>query len=89
MASRLAAILALALSAGCHGSAIAPRDESTTPGQFLRCPVMHSTNAIFADVWAKRGIQTVPLANRSDVAYYARCMPSAASTRPSTPLGRP
>ncbi|KAH9883551.1 acid protease [Xylariomycetidae sp. FL2044] len=40
---------------------------------YLKVPVVHSTNRdVFGDLWDKRAIVTVPLANRSDVAYYAQ-----------------
>ncbi|ORY63480.1 aspartic peptidase domain-containing protein [Pseudomassariella vexata] len=74
--------MTLALAACSHASVTTPRldnsaiksiSNSTSSGKYVKFPVIHSTNRdVFADVWAKRGIQTVPLANRSDVAYYAR-----------------
>ncbi|KAK8058576.1 eukaryotic aspartyl protease [Apiospora phragmitis] len=50
-------------------------DTPPTPhgANCIRFPVVHSTNReVFGDLWEKRGIETLPLANRSDVAYYAR-----------------
>ncbi|KAI1844743.1 hypothetical protein JX266_009199 [Neoarthrinium moseri] len=81
MASRLLSLFALVSVASCHAVDVAPRADSTdSSGKYAKFPVIHSTNQdVFADVWAKRdvwsskrGIQTLPLANRSDVAYYAR-----------------
>ncbi|KAI0017547.1 acid protease [Xylariomycetidae sp. FL0641] len=41
--------------------------------RYVKMPVVHSTNRkVFADMWDKRMIETVELANRSDVAYYAK-----------------
>ncbi|KAH6661329.1 aspartic peptidase domain-containing protein [Truncatella angustata] len=79
MASRLAAI-SIALASYCHALDSLPTDDITdTPSKYVRFPVIHSTNTdVFSDVWtkrelwSKRGIQTLPLANRSDVAYYAK-----------------
>jgi hypothetical protein len=73
MASHLKNLATLVLVTCCHASNFGPRDGSaTTSGRYVKFPVIHSTNQdVFADVWAKRGIQTIPLQNRSDVAYYA------------------
>lgn len=81
MAFRIATI-ALTLATCCHASDVISRNESSAvSGRYVKFPVIHSTNTdVFSEVWAKRelwskrGIQTLPLANRSDVAYYAKCM---------------
>ncbi|XDG00430.1 hypothetical protein ABKA04_000045 [Annulohypoxylon sp. FPYF3050] len=40
---------------------------------YVKLPVVHSTNKkVFSDFGDRRAITTVPLANRSDVAYYAQ-----------------
>ncbi|KAI0127551.1 eukaryotic aspartyl protease [Xylariales sp. AK1849] len=91
MAPHRTPFLTLALTAYCHASTVASRNDNTTTsgvyntttsgiyntttsGRYVKFPVIHSTNQdVFSEIWAnKRGIQTVPLANRSDVAYYAR-----------------
>lgn len=79
MASHIA-VLTLALAASCYAAEGLPQDDGPIAGgRYATFPVIHSTNTDhFADVWAKRdvwskrGIQTLPLANRSDVAYYAQ-----------------
>ncbi|KAK6080770.1 eukaryotic aspartyl protease [Seiridium cupressi] len=72
--------LVLALASCCYAADVLPRNDSqAVAGRYVKFPVIHSTNTdVFAevwakqDVWSKRGIQTLPLANRSDVAYYAK-----------------
>lgn len=78
MAPHIAA-LTLALAASCYASGDLPQDDGPiASGRYATFPVIHSTNTDhFGDVWAKRdvwrrGIETLPLANRSDVAYYAK-----------------
>ncbi|CAJ2506803.1 Uu.00g079890.m01.CDS01 [Anthostomella pinea] len=52
----------LAIAAVCDASS-----------RYVKLPVVHSINRkVFGDVWDKRAMTTVPLANRSDVAYYAK-----------------
>ncbi|KAI1338186.1 acid protease [Xylariaceae sp. FL0016] len=61
-------VLLLALVACCEASTTKRQGD-----RFVKLPVIHSTNReVFAGVWDKRAITTVPLANRSDVAYYAK-----------------
>ncbi|KAI5856795.1 acid protease [Durotheca rogersii] len=69
MAARLALILQLIVGVSySHAATLERRGE-----HFLKLPVIHSTNKdVFPDAWDKRAIVTVPLANRSDVAYYAQ-----------------
>ncbi|KAI1373015.1 acid protease [Hypoxylon crocopeplum] len=68
MAMRFIIILHLILAACCHTSALERRN-----GHYVKLPVVHSTNKkVFSDFGDKRAITTVPLANRSDVAYYAQ-----------------
>ncbi|KAI1085432.1 acid protease [Whalleya microplaca] len=69
MAVRLIVILRLIIGAYCHTSIFERRSN-----RYVKLPVVHSTNRdVFADIWDnKRAITTVPLANRSDVAYYAK-----------------
>ncbi|KAK8113187.1 eukaryotic aspartyl protease [Apiospora sp. TS-2023a] len=65
---------------GTQAQHVIPRDAAPTPmpmpshgDKCIRFPVFHSTNKqVFGDMWEKRGIETIALANRSDVAYYAR-----------------
>ncbi|KAL7625975.1 hypothetical protein AAE478_002744 [Parahypoxylon ruwenzoriense] len=69
MAARLILILHLIIGVCyCHTSALGRRND-----HYVKLPVVHSTNRkVFADFGDKRAITTVPLANRSDVAYYAQ-----------------
>ncbi|KAI0010199.1 acid protease [Xylariaceae sp. FL0662B] len=68
MAVRLAIVLRLIIGAYCYASVRGRQNN-----RYVKLPVVHSTNRdAFADVWDKRAITTVPLANRSDVAYYAK-----------------
>ncbi|KAI1134874.1 acid protease [Hypoxylon sp. FL0543] len=68
MAVRLLLFLHLIIGAYCHVSALERRND-----RYVKLPVVHSTNKkVFADFGDKRAITTVPLANRSDVAYYAQ-----------------
>lgn len=68
MAARLIFILHLIIGFYCHVSALERRDS-----HYVKLPVVHSTNKnVFSDFGDKRAIATVPLANRSDVAYYAQ-----------------
>lgn len=83
------AVLTLALAASCYASGDLPQDDGPiASGRYATFPVIHSTNTDhFGDVWAKRdvwrrGIETLPLANRSDVAYYAK-----RTSTLNTPLG--
>ncbi|KAK6833071.1 Eukaryotic aspartyl protease [Apiospora arundinis] len=61
---------------GTQAQHVVPRNDSHSQSHGANCirfPVVHSTNReVFGDSWEKRGIETLPLANRSDVAYYAR-----------------
>ncbi|KAI1643870.1 acid protease [Daldinia loculata] len=67
MAARLFLLLDLIIGAYCQSSTIERRSS-----RYVKLPVIHSTNKdVFADFGDKRAITTVPLANRSDVAYYA------------------
>jgi hypothetical protein len=76
MGPRITAIT-LALALCCDASSIAPRgDGDAAASRYVKFSVIHSTNTdVFAEVWAKRGVETLPLANRSDVAYYAKRTP--------------
>ncbi|KAI0834486.1 acid protease [Hypoxylon sp. FL0890] len=68
MAVRLILFLHLIIGAYCHVSTLGRRND-----RYVKLPVVHSTNKkVFADFGDKRAITTVPLANRSDVAYYAQ-----------------
>ncbi|KAI1409506.1 acid protease [Hypoxylon sp. FL1857] len=68
MAARLIIFLHLIIGAYCHVSTLERRND-----RYVKLPVVHSTNKkVFADFGDKRAITTVPLANRSDVAYYAQ-----------------
>ncbi|OTB11897.1 hypothetical protein K445DRAFT_77389 [Daldinia sp. EC12] len=67
MAARLFLLLDLIIGAYCQVSTIERRNS-----RYVKLPVVHSTNKdVFSDFGDKRAITTVPLANRSDVAYYA------------------
>lgn len=61
---------------GTQAQHVVPRNDTPSRSHGANCirfPVVHSTNRdVFGDSWEKRGIETLPLANRSDVAYYAR-----------------
>lgn len=68
MAARLILFLHLIIGAYCHASTLERRND-----HYVKLPVVHSTNKkVFSDFGDKRAITTVPLANRSDVAYYAQ-----------------
>ncbi|KAI1105648.1 acid protease [Jackrogersella minutella] len=68
MAVRLASFLYLIIGAYCHDSALERRTD-----HYVKLSVVHSTNKnVFSDFGDRRAITTVPLANRSDVAYYAQ-----------------
>ncbi|KAI1496778.1 aspartic peptidase domain-containing protein [Biscogniauxia marginata] len=68
MAAWFYILLHFAVAVCSANSSIKSRD-----GHFVKLPVVHSTNRnVFSGVWDKRAITTVPLANRSDVAYYAK-----------------
>lgn len=68
MAVQLIFILHLIIGVYCHVSAFERRDS-----HYVKLPVVHSTNKkVFSDFGDRRAITTVPLANRSDVAYYAQ-----------------
>ncbi|KAI0156690.1 acid protease [Hypoxylon sp. FL1284] len=68
MAVQLIFILHLIVGFYFHVSALERRDS-----RYVKFPVVHSTNKdVFADFGDRRAITTVPLANRSDVAYYAQ-----------------
>ncbi|OTA62037.1 acid protease [Hypoxylon sp. EC38] len=68
MAAQLILFLHLIIGAYCHGSTLERRND-----HYVKLPVVHSTNKkVFSDFGDKRAITTVPLANRSDVAYYAQ-----------------
>ncbi|OTB02228.1 hypothetical protein M426DRAFT_74705 [Hypoxylon sp. CI-4A] len=68
MAVRLFLILNLIIGVYCQASSLERRSE-----RYVKLPVVHSTNKkVFSDFGDKRAITTVPLANRSDVAYYAQ-----------------
>ncbi|KAI2470525.1 acid protease [Annulohypoxylon bovei var. microspora] len=68
MAVRLILFLYLIIGAYCHVSTLERRT-----GLYVKLPVVHSTNKkVFSDFGDRRAITTVPLANRSDVAYYAQ-----------------
>ncbi|KAI1773646.1 acid protease [Hypoxylon cercidicola] len=68
MAVQLIFILHLIIGVYCHVCALERRDS-----HYVKLPVVHSTNKkVFSDFGDKRAITTVPLANRSDVAYYAQ-----------------
>ncbi|KAK8065777.1 eukaryotic aspartyl protease [Apiospora hydei] len=65
------------LALGTQAQHVVPHNDTTrmaTHGaNCIRFQVFHSTNReVFGDMWEKRGIETLALANRSDVAYYAR-----------------
>ncbi|EMR65842.1 putative secreted aspartic proteinase protein [Eutypa lata UCREL1] len=67
MSPHLLSLFSLVL-AGCYASRLGSRND-----RYLKLPVVHATNRdVFGDVWSKRDAATVPLANRSDVAYYAQ-----------------
>ncbi|KAI8960379.1 acid protease [Daldinia sp. FL1419] len=67
MAARLFLLLDLVIGAYCQVSTVERRNS-----RYVKLPVVHSTNKnVFSDFGDKRAITTVPLANRSDVAYYA------------------
>lgn len=54
---------------------MAPDMSTTTgpPAKYASYAIVHSTNKkVFGDMWEKRALQSVDLANRSDVAYYAK-----------------
>ncbi|KAI2609172.1 acid protease [Hypoxylon sp. NC1633] len=69
MAMRLVTILHLIIGASCHASSTIERRND----HYVKLPVVHSTNKkVFSDFGDRRAITTVPLANRSDVAYYAQ-----------------
>ena len=65
---RLFSILSLAVAGFCVA------DAKTRPGRYLKLPVVHSKNHdVFSDPNSKRAdTATIPLANRSDIAYYAQ-----------------
>ncbi|OTA94664.1 hypothetical protein M434DRAFT_252702 [Hypoxylon sp. CO27-5] len=68
MAAQLILFLHLIIGAYCHASTLERRND-----HYVKLPVVHSTNKkVFSDFGDKRAITTVPLANRSDVAYYAQ-----------------
>ncbi|KAI8626130.1 eukaryotic aspartyl protease [Xylariaceae sp. FL1651] len=69
MSIRLLSLTCLAIAAQCDASALERRGD-----RYVKLPVVHSTNQrVFANMYDdKRAIATVPLANRSDVAYYAK-----------------
>ncbi|KAI0880786.1 acid protease [Annulohypoxylon maeteangense] len=68
MAVRLILFLHLIIGAHCHVAALERRSDL-----YVKLPVVHSTNKkVFSDFGDRRAITTVPLANRSDVAYYAQ-----------------
>ncbi|KAI1456710.1 acid protease [Annulohypoxylon moriforme] len=68
MAVRLILFLHLIIGAFCHASSLERRTDL-----YVKLPVVHSTNKkVFSDFGDRRAITTVPLANRSDVAYYAQ-----------------
>ncbi|KAI2636278.1 acid protease [Hypomontagnella submonticulosa] len=68
MAARLLLFLQLIIGAYCHVPDLERRND-----HYVKLPVVHSTNKkVFSDFGDKRAITTVPLANRSDVAYYAQ-----------------
>ncbi|KAI0148366.1 aspartic peptidase domain-containing protein [Xylariaceae sp. FL1272] len=62
---RLLAFICLATTINC---------DSSTAGKYVKLPVVRSTNQkVFPKAsTGERAISTVPLANRSDVAYYAK-----------------
>lgn len=77
----LAGLLLVALPSLCEAAGNSPfspdmaPDMGTTtgpPAKYASYAIVHSTNKkVFGDMWEKRAMQTVDLANRSDVAYYA------------------
>ncbi|KAI5919300.1 aspartic peptidase domain-containing protein [Camillea tinctor] len=69
MAAWFYVLLHFIVAACCDRVSVERRDA-----HFVKLPVVHSTNRnVFSDIWDnKRAITTVPLANRSDVAYYAK-----------------
>lgn len=69
MAARIFIVLRLIIGVYCYTSVFERQNN-----RYVKLPVVHSTNRnVFADIWDnKRAITTVPLANRSDVAYYAK-----------------
>jgi hypothetical protein len=72
MSLRLLSLTCLVIAAQCEGAS--PLERRTD--RYVKLPVVHSTNRqVFAGVYdGKRAIATVPLAKRSDVAYYAKCV---------------
>lgn len=73
----LAALPSLGEAAGKNPFSpdMAPEGLTTTgpPAKYASYAIVHSTNKkVFGDMWEKRAMQTVDLANRSDVAYYAK-----------------
>ncbi|KAI0597604.1 aspartic peptidase domain-containing protein [Biscogniauxia sp. FL1348] len=69
MAAWFYVLLQFVIAVCCDSVSVERRDA-----HFVKLPVVHSTNRnVFSDIWDnKRAITTVPLANRSDVAYYAK-----------------